>query len=165
MKVKIITEKGVATLQLGSPGANAFDLVANIKQPVSIFPQMPAKLIPTGIKLDMTDTPGLCGMIIPRSGLGHKQGLVMGNGVGLIDNDYQGELHVSAWNRNPELQRSGMGSTKSPAIVINPGDRLAQIIFVQTATHKVDFVPVNSFDAETDRGEGGFGSTGVSAKD
>lgn len=103
-------------------------------------------LIGTGIAIHISD-PGYAAMILPRSGLGHK-GLVLGNLVGLIDSDYQGELKVSAWNRSNEIMR------------INRMDRIAQLVIVPVAVP--EFVIVDSF-GESDRGEGGFGSTGVNA--
>lgn len=160
-KVKIILEEGVTMPAVATKGAAAVDLCAHIEQPVLIRAQAEAILIPTGIKLDMTATPGLCALVLPRSGLGHKQGLVLGNGVGLIDNDYQGEIFVSAWNRNPVAQRNGMGASVANApIEIKPGMRLAQLMFLQAATSEVSFQKVTSFKA-SDRGEGGFGSTGT----
>ena len=104
-----------------------------------------AQLLPTGLAIHIGD-PGLCAVILPRSGLGHKQGLVLGNLVGLIDADYQGPLMVSLWNRGQNPQ------------VIQPGDRIAQLVFlpvVRARLHRVE-----EFVASA-RGEGGFGHTGV----
>ena len=101
-------------------------------------------LIPTGIAIYMRDT-RMAAMILPRSGLGHKHGIVLGNLVGLIDSDYQGEIKVSCWNR----------STESYTIV--PGERIAQLIFIPT--FQVSFDLVSDFNT-TERGEGGFGHTG-----
>ncbi len=104
-----------------------------------------AQLLPTGLAIHISD-PALCAVILPRSGLGHKQGLVLGNLVGLIDADYQGPLMVSLWNRGQNQQ------------VIEPGDRIAQLVFlpvVRARLHRVD-----EFVASA-RGEGGFGHTGV----
>ena len=104
-----------------------------------------AQLLPTGLAIHIGD-PGLCAVILPRSGLGHKQGLVLGNLVGLIDADYQGPLMVSLWNRGQNRQ------------VIQPGDRIAQLVFlpvVRARLHRVE-----EFVASA-RGEGGFGHTGV----
>lgn len=101
-------------------------------------------LIGTGIAIHLED-PGLCAMILPRSGLGHR-GLVLGNLIGLIDSDYQGELKISTWNRGSEPQ------------IIEPGDRIAQMII--TPVIQPNFVKVDDFDA-SERGEGGFGHTGT----
>ena len=101
-------------------------------------------LIGTGIAIHLED-PGLCAMILPRSGLGHR-GLVLGNLVGLIDSDYQGELKISTWNRGSEPQ------------TIEPGDRIAQMII--TPVIQPNFVEVDDFGA-SERGEGGFGHTGT----
>jgi dUTP pyrophosphatase len=103
-------------------------------------------LIPTGIAIHLAD-PGLAAMILPRSGLGHKYGIVLGNLVGLIDSDYQGEIMVSTWNRGKE------------SFTLNPLDRLAQLVVVPVL--QVAFNVVDEFDMST-RGEGGFGSTGKS---
>ncbi|MCC7257128.1 MAG: dUTP diphosphatase [Gammaproteobacteria bacterium] len=102
-------------------------------------------LVPTGIAVHIAD-PGLAAVILPRSGLGHRNGIVLGNLVGLIDSDYQGQLMVSCWNRGSE------------AFIIEPGARLAQMVIVPVV--QVDFEIVDEFTA-TDRGEGGFGHTGV----
>jgi dUTP pyrophosphatase len=104
-----------------------------------------AQLVPTGLAIHIAD-PGLCAVILPRSGLGHRQGLVLGNLVGLIDADYQGPLMISAWNRGREELR------------IQPGDRIAQLLFLPVA--RVGLNVVADF-AESERGEGGFGHTGV----
>jgi dUTP pyrophosphatase len=102
-------------------------------------------LIPAGIAVHIAD-PGLAAVILPRSGLGHKHGIVLGNLVGLIDSDYQGELFVSTWNRGHET------------FTINPMDRLAQLVFVPVV--QVSFNLVDAFD-ESGRSQGGFGSTGT----
>ena len=102
-------------------------------------------LIPTGIALHIAD-PSLAGMILPRSGLGHKHGIVLGNLVGLIDSDYQGQLMVSCWNRGTE------------AFSIEPGDRIAQLVIVPVV--QAEFECVAAFD-DSARGDGGFGSTGA----
>ena len=124
-------------------GSAGLDLRACIAEPVTIEPGS-THLIPTGLAIHIAD-PGYAAMILPRSGLGHKHGIVLGNLVGLIDSDYQGELMVSTWNR---------GST---AFVLNPMERLAQLVIVPV--RQVAFNVVDSFDASV-RGEGGFGSTG-----
>ena len=120
------------------------DLRAMTGQPIELAPGE-AQLVPTGLAIHIGD-PGLCAVILPRSGLGHKQGLVMGNLVGLIDADYQGPLMVSLWNRG-----------RNP-ITITPGDRVAQLVFLPVA--RAVMREVESFELSA-RGEGGFGHTGV----
>lgn len=120
------------------------DLRAMLDQPIELAPGE-AQLVPTGIAIHIGN-PGLCAVILPRSGLGHKQGLVMGNLVGLIDADYQGPLMVSLWNRG-----------RFP-ITITPGDRVAQLVFLPVA--RAVFRQVDEFELSA-RGEGGFGHTGV----
>jgi len=124
-------------------GSAGLDLRACIAEPITIEPGT-THLIPTGLAIHLAD-PGYAAMILPRSGLGHKHGIVLGNLVGLIDSDYQGELMVSTWNR---------GST---AFVLNPMERLAQLVIVPVM--QVGFNVVDSFDS-SERGAGGFGSTG-----
>ena len=124
-------------------GSAGLDLRACIAEPVTIEPGS-THLIPTGLAIHIAD-PAYAAMILPRSGLGHKHGIVLGNLVGLIDSDYQGELMVSTWNR---------GAT---AFVLNPMERLAQLVIVPVL--QVGFRVVDSFE-ESDRGAGGFGSTG-----
>ena len=125
-------------------GSAGMDLRAMLDAPLVLAPGM-AELIPTGIAIHIAD-PALCAVILPRSGLGHKQGLVLGNLVGLIDADYQGPLMVSAWNRG-----------QNP-VSIAPGDRIAQLVFLPVT--RASFRLVQSF-GHSDRGEGGFGHTGV----
>ena len=120
------------------------DLRAMIEQPLVLAPGE-AQLVSTGLAIHIGD-PGLCAVILPRSGLGHKQGLVLGNLVGLIDADYQGPLMVSAWNRG-----------QNP-VSIAPGDRIAQLVFMPVT--RASFRRVEAF-GHSDRGEGGFGHTGV----
>lgn len=120
------------------------DLRAMVDQAIELAPGE-AQLVPTGLAIHIGD-PGLCAVILPRSGLGHKQGLVMGNLVGLIDADYQGPLMVSLWNRG-----------RFP-ITITPGDRVAQLVFLPVA--RAVFRQVDEFE-RSERGEGGFGHTGV----
>ena len=120
------------------------DLRAMLDQPIELAPG-DAQLVPTGLAIHIGN-PGLCAVILPRSGLGHKQGLVMGNLVGLIDADYQGPLMVSLWNRG-----------RFP-ITITPGDRVAQLVFLPVA--RAVFRQVDEFE-RSERGEGGFGHTGV----
>lgn len=124
-------------------GAAGLDLRACIDAPLSLNPGE-THLVPTGIAIHLAD-PGLAAIILPRSGLGHKHGIVLGNLVGLIDSDYQGQIFVSAWNRGQEIFR------------LNPLDRLAQLVVVPVV--QVAFNVVDSFE-ETQRGSGGFGSTG-----
>ena len=124
-------------------GSAGLDLRACIQVPLTIEPGS-THLIPTGLAIHIAD-PAYAAMILPRSGLGHKHGIVLGNLVGLIDSDYQGELMVSTWNR---------GAT---AFVLNPMERLAQLVIVPVL--QVGFRVVESFE-ESDRGAGGFGSTG-----
>jgi dUTP pyrophosphatase len=126
-----------------TPGAAGLDLRACVDTELALAPGA-TQLVPTGIAIHLAD-PGLAAMILPRSGLGHKHGIVLGNLVGLIDSDYQGQLFVSVWNRG--------GDT----FVIQPLDRIAQLIVVPVV--QVAFRVVEAFDA-SDRGSGGFGSTG-----
>ncbi|MDE2400481.1 MAG: dUTP diphosphatase [Burkholderiales bacterium] len=126
-----------------TPGSAGLDLRACLDEAVVLEPGQ-AQLIPTGLSMHLGD-PGLAAMILPRSGLGHKHGIVLGNLVGLIDSDYQGPLMVSCWNR---------GST---AFTIEPMERIAQMVIVPVV--QASFRRVESFEASA-RGEGGFGSTG-----
>jgi dUTP pyrophosphatase len=126
-----------------TPGSAGLDLRACIDVPLTIEPGS-THLIPTGLAIHIGD-PGYAAMILPRSGLGHKHGIVLGNLVGLIDSDYQGQLMVSTWNR---------GST---VFVLNPLERLAQLVIVPVL--QVGFEVVDEFDS-SERGAGGFGSTG-----
>lgn len=124
-------------------GAAGLDLRACVEAPLKLHPG-DTQLIPTGMAIHLADA-GLAAMILPRSGLGHKHGIVLGNLVGLIDSDYQGEIFVSTWNRGRET------------FTINPMDRLAQMVVVPVL--RVAFNIVDEFD-ESSRGAGGFGSTG-----
>ena len=126
-----------------TPGSAGLDLRACIDTPLLIS-SGETHLIPTGLSLYIAN-PGFAGMILPRSGLGHKNGIVLGNLVGLIDADYQGPLMVSTWNRGQQ------------PFTINPLDRLAQLVIVPI--QQVEFNVVAEFPS-TDRGAGGFGSTG-----
>ena len=126
-----------------TPGSAGLDLRACVDTPVVLEPGQ-AQLIPTGLAIHLGD-PGLAAMILPRSGLGHKHGIVLGNLVGLIDSDYQGPLMVSCWNRGSE------------PFTIQPLERIAQLVIVPVV--QAQFRLVDSFDA-SERGEGGFGSTG-----
>lgn len=134
-----------------SEQAAGIDLLACVHEPLTIRPQAPAVLVPSGIALHMNSS-AFCAVIVPRSGLGHKQGLVLGNGTGIIDADYMAECFVSVWNRNP------VGS--GIEITINPGDRIAQMLFVPVV--RPTFKVVETFSNSSTRGLGGFGSTGVS---
>lgn len=129
--------------EYASPGSAGLDLRACLAEDLTLEPGK-TELIPTGICIHIADS-GYAGIILPRSGLGHKHGIVLGNLVGLIDSDYQGQLFVSCWNR---------GST---AYSIEVGARIAQLVVIPVA--QVAFNRVESFD-ESSRGEGGFGSTG-----
>lgn len=120
------------------------DLRAMLEQAIELAPG-DAQLVPTGLAIHIGD-PKLCAVILPRSGLGHKQGLVMGNLVGLIDADYQGPLMVSLWNRGRNT------------LTITPGDRVAQLVFLPVV--RAVFRQVDEFE-RSERGEGGFGHTGV----
>ena len=124
-------------------GSAGLDLRACLDEHLRIEPGE-ARLVPTGIAIHIAD-PELAAVILPRSGLGHKQGLVLGNLVGLIDSDYQGQLMVSAWNRGRHN------------IMIEPGDRIAQLVFVPVK--RVRFTIVDDFE-DSGRGGGGFGHTG-----
>jgi deoxyuridine 5'-triphosphate nucleotidohydrolase len=131
--------------QHATAGSAGMDLRACIDVPLVLNPGN-AELIATGISIYIAD-PGLAAMLLPRSGLGHKNGIVLGNLVGLIDSDYQGPLMVSVWNRG------------TSAFTINPGDRIAQMVIVPVV--QVEFEVVEDFSA-TARGAGGFGSSGHS---
>jgi dUTP pyrophosphatase len=126
-----------------TPGSAGLDLRACLDAPLLLAPGATA-LIPTGLSLHLADA-GLAAMILPRSGLGHKHGIVLGNLVGLIDSDYQGPLMVSCWNRG------------TAEFSIAPMERIAQLVIVPVLQAR--FTVVDSFDASA-RGEGGFGSTG-----
>jgi dUTP pyrophosphatase len=126
-----------------TPGSAGLDLRACIDQAITIEPGATV-LVPTGLAIHVAD-PGYCAMILPRSGMGHKNGIVLGNLVGLIDSDYQGQLMVSTWNRG---QR---------AFTLEPMERLAQLIIVPVL--QVGFNVVDEFET-SERGAGGFGSTG-----
>lgn len=127
-----------------TPGSAGMDLRAMLDTTLTIEPGE-TKLIPTGIAIHVAD-PSLAAVILPRSGLGHKHGIVLGNLVGLIDSDYQGPLMVSCWNRSSE------------PFTIEIGDRLAQLMFVPVV--QAEFKLVDEFDT-SDRGEGGFGHSGT----
>lgn len=156
------------SLEKGTPGSAGFDLRAAISEPLQLYPGK-TELISTGISIFIED-PNYAAIILPRSGLGHKKGLVLGNGTGLIDSDYQGELMVSAFNRNPDyFPLPAVAAMLSDPITINPGDRIAQLVIIPVANPA--FVKVDSFTGTTftgtatSRGEGGFGHTGVTGID
>jgi dUTP pyrophosphatase len=127
----------------GTPGSAGLDLRACIDAPLTLEPGQTV-LVPTGLAIHLAD-PGYAAMILPRSGLGHKNGIVLGNLVGLIDSDYQGQLMVSTWNRG------------HASFTLHPMDRLAQLVIVPVL--QVGFNVVEEF-ASSERGAGGFGSTG-----
>ena len=129
-----------------TPGSAGLDLRACLSEAVTLQPNA-WQLIPTGIAIHLAD-PGYAALILPRSGLGHKHGIVLGNLVGLIDSDYQGQLMVSAWNRSPT------------AFTIEPMERIAQLVVVPVV--QAQFKVVSEFPAATERGAGGYGSTGKS---
>jgi len=129
--------------QYATPGSAGLDLRACLQTACTLQPGQ-AELIPTGLSIHIGD-PGLAAMLLPRSGLGHKHGIVLGNLVGLIDSDYQGPLMVSCWNRG------------ASAFTIEPMERIAQMVIVPVV--QASFRRVDAFD-RSDRGEGGFGSTG-----
>jgi dUTP pyrophosphatase len=137
----------------GSELAAGLDLHACIDTPLLLRPQASAVLISAGIAFRIGD-PGWCALVLPRSGLGHREGLVLGNAVGLIDPDYEGPCLVSAWNRNPART-----DDLAEGILINPGDRIAQLIFSRIA--RPSFAVVVEFSESGRRQAGGFGSTGV----
>ncbi len=139
----------------GSNLAAGLDLHACIDEPLLLRPQMPAILISAGIAFRIGD-PGWCALVLPRSGLGHRDGLVLGNAVGVIDADYAGTCLISAWNRNPMPP-----GDDADGILIRPGDRIAQLIFARIA--RPEFAIVAEFAEAGGRQEGGFGSTGIAS--
>lgn len=143
-QIKILDTRGEPAR--ATPMSAGYDVVACIDEPIVIKKGDKATLIPLGFACFMNDG-AVAGLILPRSGLGHKQGLALGNTVGVVDGDYQNQWFASAWNRGQQDE-----------IVINPGDRIAQIIFVPVIHPQ--FVMVDEFTEQTERGLGGFGSTG-----
>jgi len=127
-----------------TPGSAGLDLRACLDVPTDIEPGQTI-LVPTGLSIHIAD-PGYAAMILPRSGMGHKHGIVLGNLVGLIDSDYQGPLMVSTWNRGKSVFR------------LEPMERLAQLVIVPVV--QAQFRVVDDFESESGRGAGGFGSTG-----
>ena len=147
MKVQIKQLRKDRSIDLpayATEGSAGLDLAADIEAPLKIEPGT-TDLIPTGLAIHLGD-PHTAALILPRSGLGHKHGLVLGNLVGLIDSDYQGELMVSCWNRS------------QTAFIIEPGMRIAQLVIVPVI--QAEFEEVDAFE-QSDRGSGGFGSTGL----
>jgi len=128
--------------------AAGVDLLACIDEPLALEPQASAVLVPSGIAIHIGD-PLVAGIIVPRSGLGHKQGLVLGNSTGVLDADFTGQVMISAWNRS---------NPGSRPIVINPGDRIAQLLFVPILRPEIRVV--DAFSQTSQRAGGGFGSTG-----
>lgn len=149
VEVRILDERvrawGLPRYQ--SDMAAAIDLFACVDEPLALAPNAPAVLVPSGIAVHLADR-SVAGLIVPRSGLGHN-GLVLGNLVGVLDADYTGPLMVSAWNRN---------APDTAPIVVRPGDRIAQLLFVPIV--RPLFRVVDAFSQSTERGAGGFGSTG-----
>ena len=144
LDIRILDERIRSQLPTyATQGSAGLDLRACVDGPVVLEPGQ-SQLIPTGLAIHLGD-PGLAAVIIPRSGLGHKHGIVLGNLVGLIDSDYQGQLMVSCWNRG------------SQAFTVNPMERIAQLVVVPVV--QVALNVVESFE-ESSRGAGGFGSTG-----
>ncbi len=146
IQIKVLDERIGKTIDFpayATPGSAGLDLRVALQEPLQIAPQETV-LLPTGLAIYIGD-PSLAAVILPRSGLGHKQGIVLGNLVGLIDSDYQGELKISCWNRGQEH------------FTAYPGDRIAQLVFVPVV--QPQFQIVSDFE-ETTRGEGGFGSSG-----
>lgn len=146
IQLKILDPRLGDTIELpdyATTGSAGLDLRACLESKITISPQQTV-LIPTGLAIYISD-PTLAAVLLPRSGLGHKHGIVLGNLVGLIDSDYQGQVFVSCWNR---------GQT---SFEIDIGDRIAQMVFVPVA--QVEFEHVENF-TNSERGEGGFGHTG-----
>lgn len=146
IELKVLNERVGTQVPLprrATDGSAGVDLRACLESALALDPG-DCRLIPTGIAIHIRD-PNLAAMILPRSGLGHKHGIVLGNLVGLIDSDYQGELFISCWNRGKS------------SFLIEPGDRIAQLIVVPVMP--VEFLVVDDFD-ESKRGSGGFGHSG-----
>ena len=146
LEVRILDPRVGRDMELprrATSGSAGLDLRACLDAPLTLEPGK-TELVPTGIAINLRD-PGLAAVLLPRSGLGHKHGIVLGNLVGLIDSDYQGQVMVSVWNRG-EL-----------AYTIQPGERIAQLVVVPVV--QVELEVVEDFEA-TSRGAGGFGSTG-----
>jgi dUTP pyrophosphatase len=145
-KVKVLDPRigqSIALPQYATGGSAGLDLRACLDAPLLLEPGQ-THLVPTGLAIHLDD-PGLAAVLLPRSGLGHKHGIVLGNLVGLIDSDYQGQVMVSVWNRGAH------------PFTVEPGERIAQMVIVPVV--QVALEVVESFD-ESDRGAGGFGSSG-----
>jgi len=146
LDVKILDPRMQGQLpQYATPGSAGLDLRACLDAPLTLAPNA-WQLVPTGIAIHLQD-PGFAAMLLPRSGLGHKHGIVLGNLVGLIDSDYQGQLMVSCWNRS------------DAAFTIEPMERIAQMVIVPVVQAR--FRVVEEFGDMTARGAGGYGSTGT----
>lgn len=146
VQIKIIDPRIGESIPLptyATSGSAGLDLRVCLDEPLQIAPQQTV-LLPTGVAVYIGD-PQLAAVILPRSGLGHNHGIVLGNLVGLIDSDYQGELKISCWNRSADH------------FTVNPGDRIAQLVFLPIV--RADFELVDTF-TQTSRGENGFGSSG-----
>ncbi|MBT5818109.1 MAG: dUTP diphosphatase [Proteobacteria bacterium] len=147
IQLKIIDQRlgrDFAFPDYATSGSAGVDLIACLNDPLTIAPGQ-CELIPSGIAIHLAD-PSLAAVLLPRSGLGHKHGIVLGNLVGLIDSDYQGEVKISCWNRG------------TASFEIQPGDRIAQLVVVPVV--QCQFEVVDSFD-ESERASGGFGHTGT----
>ncbi|MBT5226423.1 MAG: dUTP diphosphatase [Proteobacteria bacterium] len=147
IQLKIIDQRlgrDFAFPEYATSGSAGVDLIACLNDPLTIAPGQ-CELIPSGIAIHLAD-PSLAAVLLPRSGLGHKHGIVLGNLVGLIDSDYQGEVKISCWNRG------------TASFEIQPGDRIAQLVVVPVV--QCQFEVVDSFD-ESERASGGFGHTGT----
>ena len=148
IELKILDPKigeSIPLPQIATEGSAGMDMRACIDSELMVSPG-DTVLVPTGIAMHIADN-NLAAVLLPRSGLGHKHGLVLGNLTGLIDSDYQGQIFISCWNRGEKAYK------------INPGDRIAQMVFIPV--EQVKFEVVNDFK-ESDRGEGGFGHSGKS---
>jgi len=147
IQIKLIDDrlgKDIPLPEYATPGSAGLDIRACLDAPLMLNPG-DTSLIPSGFAIHVRDNQ-LAAVLLPRSGLGHKHGIVLGNLVGLIDSDYQGQVYVSCWNRGNE------------SFTINPGDRIAQMVFVPVV--QAQFELVNDF-VDSARGAGGFGHTGI----
>jgi dUTP pyrophosphatase len=150
VEVKVLDQRltGWGLPRYESAMAAAIDLRACMDAALTVEPGTPAQLVSSGIAIHLAD-PSLAAIVVPRSGLGHKKGLVLGNLTGVIDADYTGPVMISVWNRN---------AAGTPPIVIEPGERIAQMLFVPIV--RPSFEIVSAFSQDSARGSGGFGSTG-----
>lgn len=144
VEIKRVRENAMMP-ERGSDMAAGLDMRACVDEPFEVYPGGFSELVPTGIAINIKD-PRYAAILIPRSGLGHKHGIILGNSVGLIDADYQGEVFMSIWNRGEEIY------------TIKPQERVAQMVFVPVATPH--FAVVDKFSNGTVRGDGGFGHSG-----